>query len=69
VEKTTKIIGHFRDIIIVTTEGDKLDLPKGVTLHLKDNWKPNNLTLEITILPTTNTKTYTGHYTITIKEP
>jgi len=68
-EKTTKITGHFRDIIIVTREGDKLDLPKGVNLHLKDHWKPNNLTLEITILPITNTKLYLGQYTITIKEP
>jgi len=60
-EKTTKIIGHFRDIMI----GDKLDLPKGVTLYLKDN----NLTIEIIILPITPLKTYAGHYTITIKEP
>jgi len=64
-EKTTKIIGHFRDIMIGNTEGDKLDLPKGVTLYLKDD----NLIIEITMLPITNTKTYTGVYTITIKEP
>jgi len=65
VEKTTKIIGHFRDIIIGNTEGDKLDLPEGITLYLKDE----NLTLEITILPIKNTTTYAGHYTITTKEP
>jgi len=64
-EKTTKIIGHFRDITIGTTEGDKLNLPKGVTLYLKDD----NLTIEITILPIANRQTYAGHYTITIKEP
>jgi len=64
-EKTTKIIGHFRDIMIGNTEGDKLNLPKGVTLYLKDD----NLTIEITILPIANGQTYTGHYNITFKEP
>lgn len=64
-EKITKLIGHFRDIIIGNREGDKLDLPEGVTLCLKDD----NITIEIIILPITNTQTYTGHYNITIKEP
>jgi len=64
-EKTTKIIGHFRDIAIGNTEGDKLDLPEGITLYLKND----NLIIEIAILPIANTKTYAGHYNITIKEP
>jgi len=64
-EKTTRIVGHFKETQILDQSGNPTSLQEGITITLKDS----NITLEILIVPTQQKNLYIGHYTITIKEP
>jgi len=64
-QKTTKIVGHFKDMQISDTENKPLTLPNPTTIILKDK----NLTLELLLYNLPKETTYIGNYTITIKEP
>jgi len=64
-EKTTKIVGHSKEIQVRDTQFKPINIQDGIQIYLQDN----NTTIEILILPLKNNNTFIGNYTITIKEP
>jgi len=64
-EKTTKIVGHSKEIQVRDTQFKPINIQDGIQIYLKDD----NVTIELLILPLKNNNTNIGNYTITIKEP
>lgn len=65
-EKKLKIVGHFKDALLLTVDGENMKLDKTFTLKIKDK----DLVLEIILMPLPNGSTmqqYIGSYSIETK--